>query len=451
MSDKSYEIDMCRGPLGGKIIMFAVPLMLSSMLQLLFNAADVIVVGRFAGSEALAAVGSNGPLINLMTNLFMGLSVGANVIVARSFGAKSHNDISTTVHTAMLISVIGGLILAAIGIPFAKTALRLMSSPDNVINLSALYLRIYFAGMPATLAYNFGSAILRAAGDTKRPLYILLFAGIINVILNLFFVIACKMDVAGVALATVISQVISAALIIRCLMLDKGSLRLELQKLKINRRKFMQIIKIGLPAGLQGMVFSLSNIVLQSAINSFGSDTMAGNAAAQNIEGFIYMAMNAFHQASLTFTGQNIGAGEYKRVRKIFFLCSGFVTATGVLLGAAALLFGHKLLGIYSSSPSVIAEGFTRMKYVCGTYALCGLMEVAVGSIRGMGYSVMPMVVSLLGACGLRLVWVATIFRMNHTTDTLFLSYPISWGLTFLTHCICFAAIYRKISRKKSS
>lgn len=447
---KSYEIDMCHGPLGGKIIVFALPLMLSSMLQLLFNAADVIVVGRFAGSEALAAVGSNGPLINLMVNLFIGLSVGVNVIVAREYGAKRHNDISTTVHTAVLISVIGGFLIAAIGIPFSKTALKLMGSPDNVIDLSSLYLKIYFAGMPATLVYNFGSAILRASGDTKRPLYFLLTAGIINVLLNLFFVIVCKMSVAGVALATVISQVISAVMIIRCLMYDKGSLKLDLRKLKINKRKFIQIIKIGLPAGLQGMVFSLSNIVLQSAINSFGSDAMAGNAAAQNIEGFIYMAMNAFHQSSLTFTGQNAGAGKYKRVRNIFYLCSFFVTATGVLLGSAALLFGHQLLSIYSSSQSVISEGLIRMKYVCGTYALCGLMEVAVGSIRGMGYSVMPMVVSLLGACGLRLVWVATIFRMNHTSDTLFLSYPISWGITFLTHCICFAAIYRKMSQNKS-
>lgn len=448
-SSKSYEVDMCHGPLAGKIIVFAIPLMFSSMLQLLFNAADVIVVGRFTGSQALAAVGSTGSLINLLTNLFIGLSVGANVLVARAYGAKNHKDISETVHTSMLISVIGGVILACIGIPLAKYALILMGSPDDVINLSELYLKIYFAGMPATLAYNFGSAILRASGDTKRPLYYLFIAGIINVILNLFFVLVCNLGVAGVALATVISQVVSAVMIIRCLMCYDGSLKLELKKLKIHSRKFVQLLTIGVPAGLQGMVFSLSNIVLQSAINSFGSDTMAGNAAAQNIEGFIYMAMNSFYQASISFTGQNVGAGDFKRVRHIFLLCMTFVTITGTFLGTIAILFGHNLLGIYSSSPQVISEGLVRMKYICSTYFLCGLMDVAVGSIRGMGYSIAPMIVSLLGACGLRIVWVATIFRAYHTTNILFLSYPISWGITFLVHCICFIAIFTKLSKRR--
>ncbi len=436
--------DMCHGPLVKKMILFTLPLIASSMLQLLFNAADVIVVGRFAGSESLAAVGSTGSLINLLVNLFIGLSIGANVVVARAIGAGESGGIRDTVHTAMTLSLIGGIILTIIGVPLSRYALEIMSSPEDVIDLSTLYLRIYFFGMPAMMVYNFGSAILNAVGDTKRPLYFLVAAGIINVILNLFFVIVCGWGVAGVATATVISQVVSAGLIVYCLMRESGDLKLELKKLGIRADKLKKIMRIGIPAGLQGMVFSISNIVLQSAINSFGSVVMAGNAAAQNIEGFIYVAMNSFSRTALTFTGQNSGAGEHKRVMRVFLLCSLFVTITGLLLGLTALGFGTELLGIYSSDAEVIHSGLVRMEYICSTYAFCGLMDIAAGSLRGMGYSVTPMIVSLLGACGLRILWVLTVFAAHPTTGVLYISYPISWSITFSVLLISFVVIYKK-------
>lgn len=442
---KTYELDMCHGPLMGKILTFTLPLVISGMLQLLFNAADVIVVGRFAGSESLAAVGSTGPLVNLMVNLFIGFSIGANVVVARAYGANNRRDISETVHTAMLMSVMCGIFLILVGIPLAKPLLKLMASPENVIDLSALYLKIYFLGMPATLVYDFGSAILRAAGDTKRPLYYLSAAGVINVVLNLIFVIAFHMGVAGVALATIISQTVSAVLIVISLTKESGALKLNLKKLRITYSKFRQIIRIGLPTGINSMMFSLSNMVLQSAINSFGSDTMAGNAAASNIEGFIYVAMNAFSQAAVSFTGQNIGAKEYERVKRIFSLCTLFVVVTAAVLGVITLLSGRVLLEIFSSSPHVIDEGYTRLLYICSTYFLCGIMDVAGGVLRGMGYSVIPMIVSLIGVCGFRLVWVATIFSVHRSTGTLFLSYPITWALTFITLFIFFLAAYKKL------
>ena len=440
----SEKYDMCHGPLAKKMLLFTLPLIASSMLQLLFNAADVIVVGRFAGSESLAAVGSTGSLINLLVNLFIGLSIGANVVVARAIGAGESGGIRDTVHTAMTLSLIGGVVLTLIGVPLSRYALELMSSPEDVIDLSALYLKIYFLGMPAMMVYNFGSAILNAVGDTKRPLYFLVAAGIINVILNLFFVIVCKWGVAGVAAATVISQVVSATLIVFCLVREDGDLKLEIKKLGINVYKLKQIMKIGIPAGVQGMVFSISNIVLQSAINSFGSVVMAGNAAAQNIEGFIYVAMNSFSRTTLTFVGQNSGAGEHKRVMRVFILCSVFVTATGLLLGFSALGFGNRLLGIYSTNSEVIHSGIIRMWYICSTYALCGLMDIAAGSLRGMGYSVTPMIVSLLGACGLRILWVATVFAKWHTTGMLYISYPISWTVTLAVLLISFFVIYKK-------
>ena len=340
----------------------------------------------------------------------------------------------------MFLSAAGGILLAVIGIPFAKPALELMGSPDNVIDLSTLYLRIYFIGIPATLIYNFGSSILRAAGDTKRPLYYLFTAGIINVIL-----IFCNMSVDGVATATVISQVVSAALIVRCLLKDETALKLIPKQLKIHKQKLLQIVRIGLPAGIQGMVFSLSNIVLQSAINSFGSDTMAGSAAAANVEGFVYVAMNSLYQASLTFTGQNIGAGQYGRIKRIYVTCALFSASIGIILSSLVLLFRYQLLGIYSSSPQVIAEGITRFKFVCVPYFLCGLMDVTVGSLRGIGYSILPMIVSLIGACGLRLLWVATIFRMHPSTNVLFMSYPITWFVTFAAHLICFSIALKKL------
>ncbi len=443
-----YEIDMCNGPLLGKILIFYVPLMLSGVLQLLFNAADIVVVGRFAGSESLAAVGSTSSLINLLVNLFIGLSVGANVLVARYYGAGQKKELSEMVHTAVLTSVISGCILIVLGVCLSGPALRVMGTPENVIDKSILYMRIYFVGMPFTMAYNFGSAVLRAVGDTKRPLYYLLAAGVINVILNLIFVIVFSMGVAGVAIATVISQAVSAALVLRCLMLTDSVYRLELTKLAIVPDKLFKMMQIGLPAGLQGSLFSISNVLIQSSVNSFGSVAMAGNTAASNIEGFVYTAMNAFHQTAISFTGQNFGAKQYKRIGKILLICQISVILVGLLMGNAAYFFSGTLLQLYSPDAQVIAYGTLRMSIICTTYCLCGMMDVMVGSLRGMGYSVMPMLVSLTGACVFRIVWIYTAFQAFRTLQCLYLSYPISWALTFLVHLICFAVVYRKILKK---
>ena len=427
---KSYEIDMCNGPLLGKIIVFYIPLMLSSVLQLLFNAADVIVVGRFAGDEALAAVGSTGSLINLLVNVFIGLSVGTNVLVSRFFGAGQKKDLDDMVHTSILTSIISGVALVFVGLFLAPIALRLMAVPEDVIDLSILYLRIYFAGMPVMMAYNFGSAILRAVGDTKRPLYYLLIAGVVNVILNLIFVIPLHMSVAGVALATVIAQGLSAFLVLRCLVRTDSDYRLDLRRLRIERDKLLKMIQIGLPAGLQGALFSVSNVLIQSSVNSFGKIAMAGNTAACNIEGFVYVSMNALHQASVSFTGQNYGAKKFDRIGKILAICLALVIGVGIVLGNGAYLTGGTLLKLYTDNPEAIAYGVLRLSVICTTYCLCGMMDVIVGSIRGMGYGIMPMLVSLTGACLFRVVWIFTVFQRIHTLECLYVSYPISWAKT---------------------
>ena len=450
--NKKYEIDMCSGSVFKKMLLFAIPLMCSSILQLLFNAADIVVVGRFAGDNALAAVGSNSALINLLTNLFVGLSIGSNVLTAQYYGAKKDTDLKETVHTSMLISIYSGLILTVIGILGARVLLEMMQAPPEVLDLAVLYLRIYFVGMTSTMVYNFGSAILRAVGDTKRPLYYLLGAGIINVILNLFFVIACKMGVAGVALATAISQTISAVLVVRCLIQEQSGIHLELKELAISKEKFFRIMRIGLPAGFQGTVFSLSNVVIQSAVNSFGNIAVAGNSAAANIEGFVYMAMNAFYQATISFTSQNYGASQYKRIYKILFAGELYVIITGIVLGNLAVFLGDTLLGIYSPSTEVIAAGMARLKIICTVYALCGVMDVLVGALRGIGYSVVPMIVSLIGACGLRLLWVATIFKIPqyHNLTTVYLSYPITWTITLTVHAITFAVVAHNVLQSRN-
>lgn len=447
---KKYQIDMCSGSILKKMLLFAVPLMCSSILQLLFNAADIIVVGRYAGDNSLAAVGSNTSLINLLTNLFIGLSIGANVLVARFFGAKQERELKDTVHTAMTISIISGIILTIVGVVGARQILIWMKSPEEVLELATLYLRIYFMGMTATMVYNFGSAILRAVGDTKRPLYFLLFAGVINVVLNLIFVIVLKMDVAGVALATVISQCISASLVLVCLMKEQSGIRLELMNLRVNSKILLKILQIGLPAGFQGVIFAIANVTIQSSINSFGAIEVAGNSAASNVEGFVYMAMNAFYQSAISFTSQNIGAGKYERINKILITAQICVLAVGLLMGNGAVFFAEELLGFYSKNPEVIAAGTERLRYICSLYALCGMMDVMVGMLRGLGYSVMPMIVSLLGACALRLVWLATLFQMEqfHTVQMIYITYPVSWTITLLTHIICFIIVRRKLGRQ---
>ncbi len=439
---------MIHGPLLGKILLFTLPLMASSILQLLFNAADIIVVGRYAGSDALAAVGSTGALINLLTNMFIGFSVGANVLVARYYGAGKPDEVSETVHTSVMLSIIGGILLAAIGIIFASPLLELMGTPENVLPLAALYVRIYFAGMPVILLYNYGSAILRAIGDTKRPLYYLAVAGVLNIILNLIFVIVFEMSVAGVALATILSQTLSAILVIRCLMHTEGGCHLDLHQLKIHSHKLWKILQLGLPAGLQGSIFSLSNVLIQSSVNSFGAIAMAGNSAAANIEGFTYVAMNSFYQAAITFVSQNMGAMEFKRIRKIAWQCLACVTVTGALLGNLSFFFGHQLLGIYSDEAEVIRYGIYRLEVIGTTYFLCGIMDVCVGCLRGIGYSFLPMVVSLLGACGFRILWIFTVFKGHHDLHTLYISYPISWAITASVHMICFLILYRRMVKK---
>ncbi len=448
--EKKYEIDMCNGPLLGKILMFYFPLMLSGVLQLTFNAADIIVVGRFAGNEALAAVGSTSSLINLIVNLFIGLSVGTNVLVARYYGAGQKKELSETVHTAILTSIVSGIILLFIGCILARPALQLMDTPPDVIDGAILYMRIYFIGMPVQMLYNFGSAILRAVGDTKRPLYFLIIAGVINVILNLILVIPCQMGVAGVAIATVISQVVSALLIVRCLMKSESDYRMVKSELRITKDKLLKMLQIGMPAGLQGALFSISNVLIQSSINTFGSVAMAGNTAASNLEGFVYTSMNAFHQSAISFTGQNYGAKQYKRIGRICLICQISVCVVGGILGNASYLFAGTLLQLYSPEPEVIAYGILRLSIIGPTYFLCGTMDTIVGSMRGMGYSLIPTLVSLTGACLFRVVWIATIFNWNPTLECLYISYPISWLLTTLAHFGCFFFVYRRLLKRNT-
>jgi len=450
---KQYEMDMCSGPILRKMLMFALPLMLSSILQLLFNAADIVVVGKFAGDNSLAAVGSNTALINLLTNLFIGLSIGANVVAARHYGAKAWDDLRRTVHTAMLLSMLSGALLLVLGVIGAEQMLIWMQTPEEVLPLATVYLRIYFLGMISTMVYNFGSALLRAVGDTKRPLYFLLCAGIINVILNLLFVIGFQMDVMGVAIATVISETVSALLVLRCLVKEKGGIHLELRAMRIDRKKMLQILRIGLPAGFQGVVFALSNVVIQSSVNIFGNIVVAGNSAAANLEGFVYMAMNAFYQTTLSFVSQNYGAGEQKRINRIILLGEACVIVTGTLLGNMVVFFGNDLLQIYSNNPEVIAAGMVRLHYISMIYALCGIMDVMVGALRGIGYSIMPMIVSIVGVCVLRLIWLATVFQIPefHKIETVYLSYPVTWILTSLVYIVFFVWIRIRSARKKSA
>ena len=440
MGKQGYKIDMCSGSLAGKLLLFALPLMASSLLQLLFNAADVVVVGRFAGKEALAAVGSTTSLINLLVNMFVGLSVGSNFTVARDLGAGREEEVRRSVHTSITLALLSGLVLTGIGTLLVRRLLEWMSSPADVIGLATVYLRIYFLGMPFNMLYNFGAAILRAQGDTRRPLYFLAVAGVVNVALNLFFVIVFHMSVAGVALATIISQAISAVLVLLCLMRDSGPLRVDLKRLCLDGRVVRRILQVGFPAGFQGMLFSISNVVIQSAINAFNSTAIvAGSSAAANIEGFVYAGMNAFYQTALTFTSQNYGACQCRRVDRIMELCLAYTVAIGAALGGAAVLFGQQLAGIYApGEPEVIAQTLLRMRITCTTYFLCGLMDTQVGVLRGLGYSMVPMIVSLVGACGLRLIWVAFVFPLVGTPAALYVSYPVSWLVTAIFHCVFF-------------
>ncbi len=450
VKSEKNKIDMLNGPVFIRVVAFTVPLIISSVLQLLFNSADVVVLGRFAGDYSMAAVGCTTSLVHLFLNFFMGLSVGANVCVARYCGAGRKKDAGEAVHTAMGMALICGIILTLVGIFTSRKMLELMDTPENVIDLADLYLKIYFLAMTGVLIYNYGSAILRAIGDTKRPLYFLFIAGIINVILNLIFVICLKMDVMGVGLATLISEYISAVLVVICLIKEKSVVHLSIKKIRVHGDKLKEMLMVGLPAGLQGTVFALSNVVIQSSINIFGGIVVAGDSAAKNIEGFVYVSMNAVSQATISFVSQNYGAGNKERIKRIFFSSEGFVILIGLVLGNLAYIFASPLLSIYTQNPEAIKAGIVRMSVICTTYCLCGIMDVLVGALRGIGYSVIPMVVSLIGACGLRLVWIATVFRIErfHSPFTVYLSYPISWILTSLVHLITFIVLYKKLNFK---
>ena len=444
----SRTMDMTQGRLLTQVLVFALPIMISGILQLLFNAADTIVVGRFAGNEALAAVGSVGSLNNMIISLFIGLSVGANVLVARYTGSRNDRAVSDTVHTSVLLSLAGGVLLMIIGVALARPLLELMGSPEDVIDLAVLYVRIIFLGMPVQMLYNFCAAILRAVGDTQRPLYYLTIAGVVNVLLNLVFVILFHLSVAGVALATIISQTISALLVTRALLNMEGPTRLFLNRLRIHPGKLREIIRIGLPAGIQASVFSLSNVVIQSSVNSFGSVVIAGNAASSNVGNFVYQAMNTFQQAITCFAGQNIGARKPRRIVSAMKVCMFWAVSFGLVLGLLSCVFGTQLLSLFSADPAVIAAGMERQVIVCAPYFLCGMMDVMTGALRGIGYSLLPMIVSILGACAFRLFWVFTVFAAYPTLPCLMLSYPVSWLLTFSVLVVIFLVLWRRLRRQ---
>ena len=452
---KKYEMDMTQGALLPKVLVFSLPLIASGILQLLFNAADMVVVGRWAGKECLAAVGSTGSLINLMVNVFIGLSVGGSVAVAKSFGANDPSAVHKAVHTAMSLAIIAGVAVGLIGFLFCRPLLQMMDNP--VLDLATTYMKIYFLGMPFNMVYNFGASILRAVGDTKRPLIYLSIAGVVNVVLNLILVIGFHMDVAGVAIATVASQAVSAVLVTLCLMRSHGVVHLDVKDLRIHKRQLIEIAKVGLPAGLQGSLFSISNVLIQSSVNSFGTIPTAGNSIGSSLEGFVYTSMNSIHQAALTFASQNLGAGKISRVRRSMWVCLATVAVIGLVLGNAMYLLGQPLLSLYLDNPTavdpatgitVLEYGMKRMLYLVPLYCLCGLMDVMVGTLRGVGYSIMPMIVSLTGACLFRVVWILTVFAAHRTLDVLYISYPISWGLTFVTHLACYLFFARKKLRK---
>ena len=440
-------VDMTRGPLFRNIISYTIPIMLTGFLQLLFNAADLIIVGQFCGCISVVAVGSTSAITNLIVNLFIGLSVGSGVAVAQAIGANDQEKIHRGIHTAIPTALVGGVILTAVGVAFSETFLKWMGTPDNVLSLSAIYMKIYFAGIVFIMIYNFCAAILRAAGDTKSPLVFLAITGVINVALNVIFVTVFDLNVAGVALATTISQAVAATLVLLALIKRTDACKLHLSKIRFYKEEFLQIVKIGLPAGVQGSLFSISNVIIQSSINSFGEVVMSGNAAALNIEGFMFVGLNAFHQTALNFTGQNIGAKQYKRAKKVFLLCLGCVFVIGVIISIGVYLSAEYLLKIYlPDSADAVAFGLVRLKYLCLAYFLLGMMDVSGGSLRGMGVSVTPTVISVIGICGVRIGWIYTVFQIPefHTPECLYLSYAISWVITFTAQTVAYFITYNK-------
>lgn len=445
------NIDMLNGPLFKNVIAYTIPIILTGLLQLLFNAADLVIVGRYCGSISVAAVGATTSITNLIVNLFIGLSVGAGVVVAQAIGAGNHKKTHRAIHTAIPTALVGGVVLTFVGVGFSKTFLQWMDTPENVLDLSALYMKIYFGGIIFMMIYNFCASILRAAGDTKSPLIFLTIAGILNVGLNVVFVTVFDLNVAGVALATTISQGVSATLVVITLVKRTDACKLYFSKLKFYKDEFFEIIKIGLPAGIQGSLFSISNVIIQSSINSFGSVVMSGNAAALNIEGFMFVCLNAFHQTTLNFTGQNMGANQYKRAKKIFIINMFCVFTVGLIISICVYLAGPHLLKIYlPDSADAVTVGQLRLKCLCLSYCLLGMMDVSGGGLRGMGVSFIPMLISVLGVCGVRIGWIYTIFQIPefHTPETIYLSYTVSWGITFIAQTIAYFITYSKRKRK---
>ena len=450
-AQKEQSRRMLEGPLLPNVLLYTFPIILTSILQLLFNAADLVIVGRWCGSVSVAAVGATGAITNLIVNLFIGLSVGSGVTMAHALGGRDSEGAHRTVHTTLPVALISGAVLTVVGVLLSEPLLRLMGNPEDVLPYSAKYMRIYFCGITFTMIYNFCASILRAAGDTRSPLIFLTLAGVINVGMNILFVTQMGMDVDGVAWATVISQGVAAVLVVIAMIRRTDDSHLDLRKMRIYKHELVKIIRIGLPAGFQGSMFSISNVLIQSSVNSFGSVVMSGNAAAGNIESFIWATMNAFHQTSVNFTGQNMGARRYDRIRMILWTCLGSVTVVGLIMGGAAYAMGPKLLSIYiTDSPESIHYGMLRLTYMCIPYCLCGMMDVSAGSLRGMGSSFTPMVISVLGICGIRIAWIYTIFQIPrfHTIDVLFASYPISWAITYAAQLVAFLIIFDKFRKE---
>lgn len=444
MKKNKYEIDMCNGSIMDKLISFALPLMLSGILQLMFNAVDLVVVGHFSGQEALAAVGSTTALIAVFTNLFIGISLGANVLAARFYAAGREKEMSETVHTSIMLALISGVAMAIVGVIFAKGALLLMDTPDNVIDLSTLYMRIYFMGMPFFMLYNYGAAILRAVGDTKRPLVFLIISGVTNAILNMILVIVFQLGVAGVAIGTVMSQLMSCVLVLRCLCKTQSSYQLHLDRLAIKGDYVKLIFQVGIPAGIQSTVINFSNVLLQSSVNSFGATAMAGYTAANNLLGFLYVSVNAVTQACMSFTSQNYGVGKYKRMDRVLLDCLGLTVVVAGVLGGCVYLFGPQILRIYTSETDVISCGMEILSITTIPYFLCGIMDLFPGSLRGMGYSAVPMVLSVIGTVGTRILWIYGFFPHNRSLFFLFISYPGSWIITIVMQVICYLYVRKR-------
>ena len=448
MKTGKFEIDMCNGSIMDKLISFSLPLMLSSILQLMFNAVDIIVVGRFDSSQALAAVGSTTALINIFTNLFIGISLGANVLAARYFAAGRDKEMSEAVHTAITLALISGIIMAFVRAGASRLALDLMDTPADVIDQSVTYMRIYFMGMPFFMLYNYGAAVLRAVGDTKRPLLFLALAGMANVVLDLLLVIVIPLGVAGVAIGTVSSQFVSCILVLRCLYKTEGSYQLRFSKLTIKWIYLKRIFQVGIPAGIQSTVINFSNAMLQSSVNSFGSTAMAGYTAANNILGFLYVSVNAVTQACMSFTSQNYSVGKQKRMDRVLIDCIILSAEAAGVLGVGAYVFGSQLLGIYTADAAVIKCGLEILSITTVPYFLCGIMDLIPGALRGMGHSAVPMVLSVIGTVGTRIVWIYGLFPHHRSLFFLFISYPGSWIATILMQAVCFWFVRKKCIRQ---